>query len=182
MIKKKERKYECENGHDKHPKGTAFQTNGIAGFYTTPGAVDITSGDPINVTVAYARGQMTLTFTDTATSASFSTNLNVGDITKTLGASTAYVGFTGADGGSSAVQTITDFTFTSIPPVAIQIHSPNAVVSWPGVVTGYRLQQNSDLSATNWVNVTNGVMLTNGLNQVTMPMGGSDLFYRLLLP
>lgn len=163
------------------PTGYAYETNGIAGIYTLPGTVSITSGDSINVAIAYANGQMSLTFTDPSTNASFTTNLNVGDITKVLGASTAYVGFTGGDGGSSSVQTITNFTFTSIPPAAIEVRSGAAVISWPGAVTGYGLQQNSDLTTTNWVNVTNAVVLTNGLNEVTLPAGGSNEFYRLLL-
>jgi hypothetical protein len=55
------------------------------------------------------------------------------------------------------------------------------LVSWPGVILGYVLQQNSDLTTTNWINVTYPENLVNGQYQVTMPMTSSNVFYRLNL-
>jgi hypothetical protein len=162
--------------------GYAFETNGLIGAYTAPGRVSFTSGDPINVTLTYAYGQAALTFTDAAASTSYSTNLNVGDLTKVLGADTAYVGFTGAYGGSTSVQTITDFSFVSLSPLAVQVQNgTNVVVSWPGTVVGYGVQQNSDLSTTNWLSVTNPDNVINGQHQVVLPLGTANQFYRLKL-
>jgi len=165
--------------------GYAFETNGLipaGGAYTPPGSVNFKSGNPINVTLTYAYGQMALTFTDAAASTSYTTTLNVGDLTRVLGADTAYVGFTGAYGGSSSVQTITDFSFVSLSALAVQVQNgTNVVVSWPGTVVGYGVQQNSDLSTTNWLNVTNPDNVINGQHQVVLPLGTSKQFYRLEL-
>jgi hypothetical protein len=169
--------------------GYLIGTNGLTGSagangnYLAPGAVQINSGDPISITVNYANPLMTLTFTDAVARASFTTNLNVGDLTEALGANTAYIGFTGADGGSSSVQTISHFSFLSFPEASIGANGTNLFVSWPGGTPGYTLQQNSDLTTTNWVNVTNQLVVTNGLNVFATPgNNGGNSFYRLLLP
>ncbi len=168
--------------------GYKVETNGLTGAnggngnYLAPGNVQINSGDPITVTMNYANPQMTLTFTDAVASTTFTTNLYVGNLTQFLGANAAYVGFTGADGGASSIQTISNFLFLSFPATAIDANDTNILVSWPGGTPGYALQQNLDLTTTNWVNVTNQAVLTNGVNQVTMPNNGSNLFYRLMLP
>jgi hypothetical protein len=51
----------------------------------------------------------------------------------------------------------------------------------PAPVAPYGLQQNGDLTTTNGVNVTNQNTLTNGLYETTVPLGGSNQFYRLIL-
>lgn len=169
--------------------GFNWQTNGLTGAsganggYITPGSVNLKSGDPIGVSLYYAGGQLSLTFTDAVASASFSTNFYVGDLTEVVSNITAYVGFTGSDGGSTSIQTITNFSFVSIPPMAVEFNGGTAAqVVWPGAVAGYHLQQNSDLTTTNWSNSTNAVVLTNGLNQATVPVNSNQLFYRLTLP
>ena len=167
--------------------GYTVLTNGLTGAsgangnYHAPGNVNVASGDPISVAINYARGVMALTFTDAVANVSFSTNLTVGDLTQLLGTNTAWVGFTGADGGSTSVQTISNFSFTSIPPTAIQLSSGNLLITWPGATPGYTLQQNPDLATSNWVNVTNTAVLTNSLNQVALPPV-SNMYYRLALP
>jgi hypothetical protein len=168
--------------------GYKVETNGLTGAnggngnYLAPGNVQINSGDPVAVTVNYADPQMTLTFTDAVAHTAFTTNLNVGSLTHFLGTNAAYVGFTGADGGASSIQTISNFLFLSFPAAAIGAHGTNLLVSWPGGTPGYALQQNFNLTTTNWVNVTNQAVLTNGVNQATMPNNGGSLFYRLILP
>jgi hypothetical protein len=69
------------------------------------------------------------------------------------------------------------------PLLSIKSAATNVVViSWPGPSTDFRLQQNSNLTSTNWVNVTTTPVATNGLNQVivTPPIGTQ--FYRLKFP
>jgi GxGYxYP putative glycoside hydrolase C-terminal domain/Legume lectin domain len=167
--------------------GYTVLTNGLTGAsgangnYYTPGNVNVAGGDPINVTVNYANGQMALTFTDTVARTSFSTNLTVGDLTQLLGTNAAWVGFTGADGAATSVQTISNFSFNSTPSAGIQPSAGNIVVSWPGATPGFTLQENADLTAANWVNVTNTAILTNNLNQVMVP-ATSNMYYRLALP
>lgn len=165
--------------------GYAFQTGGITGGgnggnYMPSGNVNVASGDPINVVLNYDRGILAMTFTDPTNGFMFSTNVIV-DLPGTVGGDTAYVGFTGADGGVASTQIVTNFSFVSIPTEAIQLNNTNAVISWPGVILGYTLQANSNLRTTNWVNVTNAPVVTNGTYQVTVPARSGDEFYRLLL-
>jgi hypothetical protein len=141
----------------------------------------LSSGDPINMTFTYSDGVMTMTMTDTNTSASFTTNLYIGDLTQIVEGQTAYVGFGAGDGGVASTQVITNFEFVSFTSLAVKLNRPNALISWSGTIIGYELQENSDLTTTNWVNVTNQVYLTNGLNQVTVPLTSSNQFYRLIL-
>ena len=168
-------------------RGYTVLANGLTGVggangnYYPIGSVNLNSGNPVDITVFYANRQMTLTFTDTVASTSFRTNLNVGNVTSIVGGSTAYVGFTGAYGGSTSVQTINNFWFVSIPTVAIQLNGANALISWPGAIGGCVLQRNSSLATTNWVNATNAANLVNGQNQVVAPITSGAEFYRLSL-
>ena len=156
-------------------------TGGANGGYHPIGNVNLNSGDPIDITVLYANGQMALTFTDAVAGTSFQTNLFVGDLPTIVGGSTAYFGFTGAYGGLTSVQTISNFSFVSLPALAIRLSGVNAPISWSGLIEGYVLQQNSDLSTTHWVTVTNQDNLVDGLHQVIVPANSSNLFYRLIL-
>lgn len=163
-------------------------TNGAIGvnmpLIMNPGAYSLTNGDngdPLAVSLVYLSGQMTMTVTDTVNSAGMSTTFPA-DIQTAVGAETAYVGFTGGDGGSVSTQTISDFSFISIPTAQIAPNSPNATISWPSVIPGYTLQESSSLTSPSWVNVPNTVIETNGMYQVTVPTSGQTEFYRLNAP
>jgi hypothetical protein len=165
--------------------GFGVDTNGALGTSASKGvgAVSTPSGDPIDVTLLYASGELFVTLTDAVAQTSFKTNLFVGDLPTLLGGDSALIGFTGADGSSAgSTQTISNFTFVSIPTEAMQLNGSNAFISWPGTISSYQLQQNSNLATTNWVTLTNLDTLTNGMHQITVPAGGSNNFYRLTLP
>jgi prepilin-type processing-associated H-X9-DG protein len=159
-----------------YPTAGANSTN-----FAQTGDVFLYSGDPINVSILYQNGQMALTFADPGAGTSFSTNLNLGDITSVLGGNTAYVGLTGAYGGSTSMQTITSFSFVSLATEAISKSGGNVVVAWPGPIVGYALQANSNLTTANWLNVTNADNVTNGQHQIVLPLTNTNLFYRLML-
>ncbi len=91
------------------------------GTYLTTGAVNVASGDPIKVDLSYSPGNTTLsaTLTDQTTHAIFATSFNTIDVAATLGATTAYVGFSGATGGGVSTQQISNFSYTGGPPVGI---------------------------------------------------------------
>jgi hypothetical protein len=165
--------------------GFGVDTNGATGTSAgkNTGSVSTVSGDPIDVTIFYANGQLAVTLTDAVAQTSFKTNLVVGDLPTLLGDETAYVGFTGADGSSAgSTQTISNFTFVSIPTQTIQLTGSNALISWPGAISSYLLEQNTNLATTNWVVVTNSDNLSNGLHQIMVPTIGTNGFYRLTLP
>jgi hypothetical protein len=163
--------------------GYAFAYNGSLGQTTYPGGVNLTNG-AVDVSMFYANGQLALNLSNELSTAVFSTNVYVGIIPQDLGSSTAYVGFTGAIGGDNSLQTVSNFQFISIPPQAIQKTNNSVTLSWPGSIVGnYTVQENSSINTTNWVNLTNVTpAIINGLNQATVPTGGSNQeYYRLIL-
>jgi hypothetical protein len=168
--------------------GYTFLTGGLTGAsganggYHPPGAINLASGHPIGVTLNYANTQLSLTFTDSIAGLSFSTNLNVGYLTNVVGGATAFVGFTGAGGGSASTQIISNFSFVSIPTQTISISAGQLLISWPAAIYGFTLQQNPNLNTTNWVNLTNQAVILNGQNQITLPLTRTNQFYRLKLP
>jgi hypothetical protein len=66
----------------------------------------------MQVQMTYNGTTLTMTITDTTTPANtFTTSWTI-NIPATVGGNTAYVGFTGATGGSTAIQDIITWTYT----------------------------------------------------------------------
>ncbi len=80
--------------------------------YMATGAVNLDASTPVNVHVNYDGA--TLTEDLSQGSNSFSKSYAV-DLPSVLGSSTAYVGFTGGDGGFASTQNISSFKFTPAP-------------------------------------------------------------------
>jgi hypothetical protein len=121
---------------------------------------------------------LTATFKDLVTLATFTTNRTV-DIPSIVGASTAYFGFTGADGGVSSRQVISNFTM-SPPPVTLnkQLVGNTLILTWPAT-TDALLKSTPSLSNPVWTDVTAPFVVTNGEARVTIsPLVGTQ-FYRL---
>ena len=97
-------------------EGTAFKTNGATGGYTPSGAVDLSSGNPIHITLSYDPLLQTLsqTLTDTTTLATYSNTFTGVNLASIVGGNTAYFGFSGATGGQVATQDITGFLVSSL--------------------------------------------------------------------
>jgi hypothetical protein len=89
-----------------------FATNGATGGYTAFGSVNIDSGDPIRITLAYNGTTLTETLLDLTNNNTYTTSTPV-DLATVLGAATAYVGFTGGTGGATAQQDITNFVYST---------------------------------------------------------------------
>ena len=69
------------------------------------------------------------------------------------------------------------------PYLTIQQTNVNsAVLFWIAPSNAFRLQQNPDLTTTNWASVTNPVSVTNSQNQVVVSPAIGHNFYRLLHP
>ena len=101
----------------------------------------LSSGDTISAQLVYNGTTLTLNLTDTVTNDTFSQAFTV-NIPSTVGANTAYVGFTGGTGGSTAIQNIKTWTFTSgttTPTAADPTFTPS-----PGT---YATAQNVSLSS-----------------------------------
>ncbi len=72
----------------------------------------------------------------------------------------------------------------SLPPAALAItfFSTNLVLSWASPPADFELQQNSDLTTTNWIATTNTPAVANEQNQVILSPSFSSQFYRLKYP
>jgi hypothetical protein len=112
-------KFDIYNNSGEGTDSTGIFTDGVSP--TTP-AVNLTSsgivlssGDTISAQLVYNGTTLTLNLTDTVTNDTFSDVFTI-NIPSTVGANTAYVGFTGGTGGSTAIQNIKTWTFTSGTP------------------------------------------------------------------
>ena len=92
--------------------GATLWTGGALGAYQTTGSVNIASGDPIQVTLNYNGTSLVENLLDLSNSATFSTTYAGVNLPTIVGGTLAYVGFTGAQGGSYATQTISNFNFS----------------------------------------------------------------------
>jgi hypothetical protein len=162
--------------------GNTLASGGGAGYAST-GSVAVNSGDPIQFQLNFAGGILAIAMTDTATSATFSTNFVFGPVTNILGGTDlGYVGFTGADGGVASVQTVSGFEFNSvIPSESLSVSSVTAgsfVLSWPAADPNFVLEQSPDLL--NW-SAGPAPTVVGGVNQVkvNIPGGSGQTFYRL---
>ncbi len=160
--------------------GIAVATNGVIGTVHSTSPVAINSGDTVTVNLTYLNGVLTINLVDGIAGTQFTMSTNV-NIPARVGRNTAYVGFTGSDGGSKSSQLVTGFTFISVPTLTITASSNQAVISWPSPVGNYVLQQSSSLVSPNWTMVPNSVTAVSGQNQVTVSPGASANFYRLSL-
>ena len=97
--------------------GTMLGQNGTFGTANSSNAV-LYSGDAINVSLSYANKSLTETLTDASNPTNTSTFTYSVDIANIVGANTAYVGFTGGDGGVDSTQTISNFSYTVVPEPA----------------------------------------------------------------
>jgi hypothetical protein len=74
--------------------------------------IDLHSGHTFGAHLTYDGSNLTLTITDTNTGKTFTTATAI-NVPATVGANTAFVGFTGGAGGLSATQQIVQWTFSN---------------------------------------------------------------------
>jgi hypothetical protein len=116
-------KFDLVNNSGEGVNSTGFYTNGAAptvpAVDLTPSGVNLHSGDTMHAHITYNGTTLSLTLTDTVTNASFATSTAI-NIPATVGANTAYVGFTAGTGASTATQSILNWTYLvgSTTPVA----------------------------------------------------------------
>ncbi len=94
---------------------TGFYTDGAAptvpALDMTASGVNLHSSNILHAHITYDGTTLTLTLTDTVTNDSFTASTAI-NIPGTVGANTAYVGFTGGTGGGTAIQQILNWTYT----------------------------------------------------------------------
>ncbi len=110
-------KFDLYNNAGEGPDSTGLY---ISGAIPTVPAIDLSStginlhsGDVFNAQLSYDGITLTVVVTDTVTNATATQTYTV-DIPALVGATTAYVGFTGGTGGGTAVQEILNWTYSPI--------------------------------------------------------------------
>jgi hypothetical protein len=99
----------------------------------------------------------------------------------------AYSGTVTLQGGSDifATNNLASQTFqVTMPSVVLNLASAgtNFVLSWLSPPGDFVLQQNSDLTTTNWAATTITPAISNGWNWVVLPPAPGNQFYRLQYP
>jgi hypothetical protein len=88
-----------------------------------------------------------------------------------------------SDGTKCVAVVLNGGIYTSAPDQALStLRSSDGrmVVAWPSAAPGFQLQQNSDLTTTNWTDVTSAPTVTNLQNQLIWdPAPTGNNFYRL---
>ncbi len=168
------------NIYDPGTRGIRFVQNGVTGGPYSPITPVLVGGNanPIQINLTYAGGVVAATFKDTVTAATFTTNITV-DIPAIVGSGTAYVGFTGGDGGTVSTQVISNFTMTP-PPVTLKVRKvgDSLLLSWPAGA-GACLQSTPTLTSPVWTDSTDPFQVVGNEAQVTItPLIGTK-FYRL---
>ena len=173
------------NGNGEIP-GVGYSINGGTGAgYTFPaGPINVNGADDIDVVLNWNNGVLAASLTDAVTGGNFTTNYTIGSLPPILGADVAYIGFSGGDGGVTAVQTVSNFQFESIlPPVSLSVAqgaSSSVALTWPAANSNYVLQVTSSLSSPSWANGP-AATVVGAVNQVTVtPVGSGQQFYRLV--
>jgi hypothetical protein len=162
--------------------GFAFSTNGVVANVTDPYPLDIGNGNPVLINVTYLNGIVSLSMAESngAGGTNHYTDSIAVNLPAAVGGTSAYVGFTGSDGGTASTQTISDFNFVSLPNLTVQSASGSTVVlSWPAGVGDYVLQSSSSLRSPSWSNVSGTVTQSGGMNQQTVSSTGAATYYRL---
>jgi hypothetical protein len=68
-----------------------------------------------------------------------------------------------------------------VPPVLnITLAGNDVLISWSATYTSCALQENGDLTTTNWMTATNSVAAVGGQNQVLISSPATNNFYRLI--
>jgi hypothetical protein len=163
------------NVYPNNTVGIAFNVNGASGGYTPVTPVVLDSGHPINVSVTYLNGIMRLVLQDPVSATTFSANLPA-DLPTIVGGTTAYVGFSGAQGGVFSTQTITNFYFFPLAVLTqVQTGPTTLQLSWPNAAGGYVLQSAADVTGP-WTDIAGPPT-----SPYTATISGTRKFYRLSL-
>ena len=108
-------KFDLYNNSGEGSDSTGYYVNGatptVPSVDITSSGVNLHSGDVLHAHLSYDGTTLTLLLTDTVTGSSFTTSKAI-NIPSTVGANTAYVGFTASTGSATAIQKVLTWTYT----------------------------------------------------------------------
>jgi hypothetical protein len=70
---------------------------------------------------------------------------------------------------------------TCVPVLSITLAGPDAVISWPGTAVPFDLESKTDLAASAWTAITQGLSTNNGQVYARVPLASGARFFRLHL-
>jgi hypothetical protein len=128
-------KFDLYSNAGEGPDSTGLFLNGVEpnvpAINLTGTGIDLHSGDYFDAILTYDGTNLTLILTDAVTFATWSNTWAI-NIPATVGGNTAYVGFTGGDGGLTSSQKVTSWTYLAGPPMP---RYPAASGFTPGQIT-----------------------------------------------
>jgi hypothetical protein len=164
--------------------GTRFATNGATGSYNSTIPLNVASGDPILVVLAYDGGVLTESLTDQITGTNYSAGYVVDLQGAVGGTNSAYIDFTGGTGADSSWQTISTFSFgtQATPPPTLQISTAGgiALIWWPTNITGFMLETSPRLGpGQSWTTFPGPVDVIGDENLAAVDASIGSKFFRL---
>ena len=88
----------------------------------------------------------------------------------------------GDERGATDPETLTIHVFAPATLRVALTPTNTLLLAWPAAATGYALQQNPDLSPTNWTTVTNTPEVVGSEKRVLIAPASAQNFYRLRSP
>jgi hypothetical protein len=164
--------------------GSTPDSDSTVGNFLSCSPVVLSSGDPIYIQLYYDQDVLDLWFTDTKSKDTFATTMSVPDLPATVGAPSAFVGFTGATGGVNSIQTVSNFVFSYTTPPILSIEngsSGSVVVSWPDSVSSLFVLRQAAAIDGPWEIVPGTPVVVNAVNEVTVTAGPATAFFKLSL-
>jgi mannosyl-glycoprotein endo-beta-N-acetylglucosaminidase len=156
---------------------TGMGTGGVLGSSISTSPVNFALGDVYQVTVVYSGSAQTLTETivDTQNSATFNHTYSGVNLATAIGGTSAYAGFTGATGGLSSTQTVSNFSFSN------NINAPAGITNTVSTLSG----TSSSLSvavATNGIGTSAGTVSVAANSRLELLSGTIGQTAVLVLP
>ena len=145
--------------------------------------VNISSGDPMDVTMNYDGSTLNVTISDVLTGASASQSYSV-DIPSVVGSTQAYVGFTGGTGGLTSIPAILNWTYTP-GQGAISTAASESINDFVAASSGWYYAAVGGEPATNYsLVVTRGADfdLHGSSFDKAQPLNGADVVLGGLIP
>ena len=109
-------KFDIYNNAGEGTSSTGLYSNGatpenVGSINLTPAGINLRSGHVFSASMTYDGATLKITITDTSTNVSASQSYSV-NIPAIIGGNTAFIGFTGASGGLTAIQKILSWTYS----------------------------------------------------------------------
>ena len=137
-------KFDLYNNSGEGPDSTGVYTNGatptVPALDMTSSGVNLHSGDPMLAHVTYDGTTLMLNLSDQVTNKTYTLAKPI-NIAQTVGANTAYVGFTGGTGGLASTQKLLHWTYTTPLPSPV-----TAAPTFSPAAGSYSTAQNVTLS------------------------------------